>query len=139
MKRSLRWTWFVVFFFLPFLLGMGAFGDTPSNKIPVPDKKYRAQFIDQMDVVTECSDVSIEGNTFVDGKRGEGVFAVSFDRIRSVLFRMKDRELRGIVQMKEGNEIELVLNKDRKAFGRTPFGTFQIKLSGLKKMTLSSN
>lgn len=130
---------FVFLLFVPFLMGMGAFGETPANKIPVPDKKYRAEFIDQTDIVTECTDVSIEGNTFVDGKRGEGVFSVSFDRIRSILFRMKDRELRGTIKMKDGNEIELVLSKDRKAYGRTPFGTFQIKLSSLKKITFSSD
>jgi len=120
---------------VPLLAGMGVIGETPSNKIPVPDRKYQATFIDQLDVVTECSDVSIEGNTFIDGKRGEGTYAIAFDRIRSILFRMKEKELRGVVQLKDGNEMELVLNKDRKAFGKTEFGTFQIKLANLKKMS----
>jgi hypothetical protein len=134
MKQSWISATMTILCFIPVLFGMGVMGDTPSNKIPVPDKKYTATFIDQMDVVTECSEVSIEGNTFVDGKRGEGTYAISFDRIRSVLFRMKERELRGIVQLKDGTEIELVLNKDRKAYGKTEFGTFQIKLASLKKM-----
>jgi len=134
MKWSLRLAMITVLFFIPILLGMGVIGDSPTNKIPVPDKKYTVTFIDQMDVVTECSEVSIEGNTFIDGKRGEGIYAIAFDRIRIVLFRMKERELRGVVQLKDGSEIELVLNKDRKAYGKTEFGTFQIKLSNLKKM-----
>jgi hypothetical protein len=135
MKWSLRLAMITVLFFLPNPMGMGVIGDSPTNKIPVPDKKYTVTFIDQMDVVTECSEVSIEGNTFIDGKRGEGTYAIAFDRIRSVLFRMKERELRGAVQLKDGSEIELVLNKDRKAYGKTEFGTFQIKLANLKKMT----
>jgi hypothetical protein len=134
MKWSLRLAMITVLFFIPILLGMGVIGDSPTNKIPVPDKKYTVTFIDQMDVVTGCSEVSIEGNTFIDGKRGEGTYAIAFDRIRSVLFRMKERELLGVVQLRDGSEIELVLNKDRKAYGKTEFGTFQIKLSNLKKM-----
>ncbi len=135
MKWSLRLAIITFFFMIPIMLGMGVIGDSPTNKIPVPDKKYTVTFIDQMDFVTECSEVSIEGNTFIDGKRGEGTYAIAFDRIRSVLFRMKERELRGVVQLKDGSEIELVLNKDRKAYGKTEFGTFQIKLASLKKMT----
>lgn len=135
MKRSLRISVITVLFSIPILLGMGVVGESPSNKIPVPDKKYTVVFIDQMDIVTECSEASIEGNTFIDGKRGEGTYAIAFDRIRSILFRMKERELRGIVQLKDGLEIELVLNKDRKAYGKTEFGTFQIKLANLKKIT----
>jgi len=34
--------------------------------------------------------------------------------------------------------VEPVLNMDRKAYGKTEFGTFQIKLTGLKKMILQS-
>jgi len=37
----------------PVILGMGALGDSPANKIPVPDKKFTVTFIDQMDVVTK--------------------------------------------------------------------------------------
>jgi len=135
MSRFLRVVMISVLCLVPLLAGMGVIGETPSNKIPVPDRKYQATFIDQLDVVTECSDVSIEGNTFIDGKRGEGTYAIAFDRIRSILFRMKEKELRGVVQLKDGNEMELVLNKDRKAFGKTEFGTFQIKLANLKKMS----
>jgi hypothetical protein len=134
----MKWSWrlpmIAVLLCIPVLLGMGVIGESPTDKIPVPDKKYTVTFIDQMDVVTQCSETSIEGNTFVDGKKGEGTYAISFDRIRSILFRMKDRELRAIVQLKDGHEIELVLNKDRKAYGKTEFGTFQIKLAHLKKM-----
>jgi hypothetical protein len=135
MKRSWICVMTLVLSLAPILAGMGVIGDTPSNKIPVPDKKYQAVYIDQLDIVTECSDVSIEGHTFIDGKRGEGTYAIAFDRIRSVLFRMKEKELRGVVQLKDGHEIELILNKDRKAFGKTEFGTFQIKLANLKKMS----
>ncbi len=128
----------VVFFAVPFILGMGAFGEGPANKVPVPDKKYTTTFIDQMDVVTECSGVSIEGNTYLEGKKGEGVYTIPFDRIRNIVFRMKGGELRGIVKLTDGDDIDLVLKKEQKAYGRTQYGTFQIKLANLKKMIISA-
>jgi hypothetical protein len=33
----------------------------------------------------------------------------------------------------DGNSIELVIGKDKKVYGRTKFGTFQIRLNDLKK------
>ena len=38
--------------------------------------------------------------------------------------------------MPDGNSIELVIGKDKKAYGRTKFATFQIRLNDLKKMVI---
>jgi len=138
MNRYIGFTIAALLALTPLLLGMGIMGEGPANKIPVPDKRYTVTFIDQMDVVMECSEVSIEGNTFVDGKRGEGIVAIPFDRIRSILFQMKEKDLHGLIKLTDGTEVDLVLNKDRKAFGKTEYGTYQIKLSSLKKMIFPS-
>ncbi len=138
MKGSVRFLVPSLLLLVPLMLGMGALGEGPSDKIPVPGKHFRATFIDQRDVVTECSDVSIEGNTYIEGKKGEGVYTIPFDRIRSVLFHQKGGELRCSVRLTDGSEVELTLKKDRKAYGKTEFGTFQIKLADLKKMTIAS-
>jgi len=122
---------------LPLLLGMGSLtGGGSPGKIPQPVKKFTATFIDQMDVITECRDVSIEGETFLEGKRGDGTFTISFDNINYILFFLKEGRLTGIVKLHDGNTVELTLNKDHKAYGRTKYGTFQIKLSNLKKMII---
>ena len=56
---------------IPFMLGMGGFvEDNVSESIPVPEKKFSAIFVDQNDVLTECSEVSIAGKTFIEGKKG---------------------------------------------------------------------
>lgn len=63
---------------IPLLCGMGSLkGDSSPEKIPVPAKKFTVTFIDQADVITQCRDASIEGGTFIEGKRGEGTYAVS--------------------------------------------------------------
>jgi hypothetical protein len=127
----------LLFVSMPFLAGMGVFGEGPADKLPRTEKKYSAVFIDQMDVITECTEVSIEGNTFLDGKRGEGTLAVPFDKVKYVLFRQKNGELQALVRLQDGNETTLAVNKDRKAYGKTRQGVFQIKLSNLKKVTFS--
>jgi hypothetical protein len=122
---------------LPFLLAMGALsGESSPDKIPVPAKKFTATFIDQTDVITECRDVSIEGGTFIEGKRGEGTYALPFENIRSILVRVSDGKLQGIVTLHDGSTMELGLNKNQKAYGHTKYGTFQIRLSDLKKMII---
>jgi hypothetical protein len=121
---------------LPLLLGMGSQGGTPDDKIPVPEKKFTATFVDQMDVTTQCTDVSIGGGTSLQGNIGEGTYTVSFENIREVVFRQHAERLYGQVKMPDGNSIELVIGKDKKAYGRTKFGTFQIRLNDLKKMII---
>ncbi|MFH1081143.1 MAG: hypothetical protein V1766_12945 [Pseudomonadota bacterium] len=121
---------------LPLLLGMGSPGGTPVDKIPVPDKKFKATFIDQTDVATECTDVSIEGSTALQGKIGEGTYTVAFENIREVVFRQQAEKLYGQVKMPDGNSIELIIGKDKKAYGQTKFGTFQIRINDLKKMII---
>lgn len=124
--------------FLPFLLGMGSQGGTPVDKIPVPAKKFAATFVDQMDITTECTEVSIDGGTALQGKVGEGTYTVAFENIREIVFRQHQERLYGEVRMPDGNRIELVISKDKKAYGRTKFGTFQIRLNDLKKMIIEA-
>ncbi|MBA4396618.1 MAG: hypothetical protein C0394_04445 [Syntrophus sp. (in: bacteria)] len=121
---------------LPLLLGMGSQGGTPADKIPVPEKKFTATFVDQMDVTTLCIDVSIEGGTALQGKIGEGTYTLAFDNIREIVFRRHEEKLYGQIRMPDGGSIELVVAKDKKAYGRTKFGTFQIRLNDLKKMII---
>lgn len=122
--------------FVPVLLGMGQ-GPAAPDKIPVPAKKFAATFVDQMDMVTECNDVSIDGGTFLEGKRGGGNLTISFDLIDNVTMAMNANRLTGSVKFRDGNSVELVLKKDQNAYGQTKYGTFQIKLADLKKIIFS--
>ena len=118
----------------PLLLGMGGLTEVPVDKVPQTSRNFAATYVDQMDVITECTEASIDGKTFVEGKRGEGNLAVEFEKIKTINFRMKGGELIGQVLLSDGSETVLTMNKDKKAYGRTKYGAFQIKLSDLKKM-----
>lgn len=120
---------------VPLLMGLGSPGGAP-GKIPKPDKKFAATFVDHMDVVTDCRDVSIEGTTFFEGKRGGGILNIPFENITSVLFRLSGDKLIATVRLTGGNTMELTVEKKNRAYGTTDYGTFQIQLIDLKKMTL---
>jgi hypothetical protein len=135
--------WIGCFFLLiaiPLITGMGSLqGPASPEKIPIPAKKYTAVYVDQMDVSTECSEASIEGSTFFEGKKGEGTYTISFDNIDQISFRLNAEQLTGVVKLRDGGTSEFTLNKNQKAFGRTKYGTFQIKLSDLKKLVIGTS
>lgn len=122
---------------IPLLMAMGSMTGTTPGSVPKPAKPFRALFVDQMDVATEVREVTIEGNVFVEGKRGEGTYTVPFENIVKVEFLMRDGRLNGVISLKDGKTLELIVNKTHNAYGRTDFGTFQIRLGDLKMMTLN--
>lgn len=122
--------------FMPLLTAMGPAGGRPGS-IPVPAKKFAAVVTDQQDIVTEIQDVSIEGETFLEGKKGEGTFTVAFENMLAVNFLMNENRLSGQVKLSDGTVVTLGLNGTRKVFGRTPYGTFQITLGDIKKLAIS--
>jgi len=133
MKKNFR-SIVLLLFLLPLLVAMSSLQDQSPEKIPVPTKKYLATLIDLTDVMTDCREVSIEGATFLEGKRGNGSNSISFDNISEIAFLQEGEKLTGTVKLKDGNAINLALNKNQKAYGRTKYGTFQIKLSELKRL-----
>ncbi len=132
-----RFELFGILAVLPFLLAMGSLsGGASSEKIPSPERKFTAIFIDQMDMMAECTEASVEGETFLEGNKGKGVYTISFDKIRNVVFCLKGGKLSGSVELNDGGRTDLILKKDSRAYGKTKYGTFQIKLSNLKKMII---
>ncbi len=129
----------VVIIVVPLLMAMGGImGEDSSDKIPLPDEKFNAVYIDQLNVTTKCSSVSIQGTSFVEGKKGEGTYAIPFQNIASIIFLLRNGTLEGRITLKDGNETTLVLKKDQKAYGKAKYGTFQIKLIDLKKMVFTT-
>jgi len=126
----------IIFALIPLLTAMSALQNQSPEKIPVPEKKYFATFVDQTDIMTDCRDVSIDGETFLEGKRGNGTNTISFEIITEISFMREGEQLSGTIKLRDGNAIQLMLNKNQRAYGHTKYGTYQIKLSDLKKMTL---
>jgi hypothetical protein len=136
MKKS-KLTFLIFFGLLPILTAMSALQSQSPEKIPVPEKKYIATFVDQIDMITDCRNISIDGETFLEGKRGNGTNTIPFEIITEVSFIREGEKLNGVVKLRDGNVVELSLNKNQRAYGHTKYGTYQIKLADLKKMILS--
>jgi len=130
----------IVVLMIPFIMGMGAGtgGNVSPGKIPVPDRSFTGICIDQMDVATNCTDISIEGKTFVEGKMGEGTYTVDFQNIGSIDFLSAGDNMVGRLQLNDGIK-ELRMNGNSRVYGRTEYGTFQIKLSHLKRIVFVSS
>ncbi len=123
-------------FIVPLLMAMGGMQGQSPEKIPVPAKKFLATYIDQTDTVTDCRDASIAGETFLEGRRGNGTSAIPFENIQEVSFLSEGENLYGLIKLRDGSTVKLALNKNQLAYGRTQYGTFQIRLADLKRMTL---
>jgi hypothetical protein len=104
------------------------------DNIPKTAKNFKVTFTDQTDISTECTEVSIDGKTFLEGKKGDGVLTINFENIKSISLLNNNGILKGLVRLKDGNSLEINLIRDQKAYGRTKYGAFQIKLNDLKKI-----
>ncbi len=89
-----------------------------------------------MEIFTECSEASIDGTTYLEGKKGGGTYTLPFENIDQISLRMDAERLIGLAKLRDGEVFEFTLNKTQKAYGRTRYGTFQIQLSDLKKMVI---
>jgi len=129
---------FIVLILMPIMLGMGSLSESDSpEKIPVTKEKFGATFIDQMDVITECTGVSINGKTFIEGTKGNGLYTIAFKEISDIIFVQKAEKLSGMVRLINDERVEMVLKKDHKAYGKTKYGTFQIMLTKLSRMIVN--
>ncbi|MBN1472808.1 MAG: hypothetical protein JW925_13605 [Syntrophaceae bacterium] len=132
--------YFIILVALPFILGMSSFNGVSSpSKIPMTQKKYIVTFTDQMDVSTECRDASIDGLTLIEGQIGNGIHAINFDKIRHIVFHLRNENLFADITFIDGNFIELKVKKSAKAFGVTKYGTFEIRLIDLKKIIVEGS
>ncbi|MFH2012669.1 MAG: hypothetical protein ABIJ37_08235 [Pseudomonadota bacterium] len=133
MKKGLYFIAFLVVFI--FITGMGGLGGTPANKIPTPEKDFSATIIDKQDTVTKCKQVSREGDVFFLGKKGSGTVTIPFEKINTAEFESENNAMNVVVQLTDNQTIKIKMDKNQTFYGMTSFGTFQIGIIDLKKIT----
>ncbi len=121
---------------LLFLLGMGDLGGkAPKDKIPEPEKNFGAQVIDLQEVQTALTHFSQEGRVFLEGKRGKASITIPFEKISQIhLQNLKGDEISAKVSLRNGDKIEMQLNRKAIFYGKAKFGTFQIEAKDLKSI-----
>ena len=117
-----------------FLTGMGELTGEPENSVPTPDKNFNATFIDSQDIAVNCTQVSMDGEIFIWGKKGRGTVTISFEKIKTIEFMNTDNSVTAEVELKEGKKEKIEVDNDKMFYGNLEFGTFQIEARDLKKI-----
>ncbi len=119
-------------------VGMGGVGEEKLTKIPEPDDNFSATLIDQRDVSSRVTLFSLEGQTFLSGKRGGAMVSIPFENIKEINFYARGRDIFAMVTMKKEPQVELEMEKDRVFYGQLSYGLLSIKVEYVKKITIHS-
>jgi len=117
-------------------VGMGGLGEEELKKIPEPSDNFSATLIDQRDVSSSITVFSLEGQTFLSGKRGGATVSIPFENIKEIDFYARGRDIFAMVTMKEESQVELEMEKDRVFYGQLSYGLLSIKAEYVKKITI---
>jgi hypothetical protein len=120
------------------LLGMGGLGGRPQGTAPKPEENIRALIVDRAGVRTEVRQFSLEGNVFLDGRRGDGQMTVFFKNLRGITFgRVEGEVVSAELHYNNGETLRLNVRKRRVFYGDTRYGTFQIRAGNIRKIEFS--
>ena len=119
-----------------FLVGMCNIGGPLSVQVPEPETNYAATVVDQSDISTPLEKFSFRGQTFISGKMGDADVSVTFDKIESINFALRDDTLTAEVKLKNGKAIPVVMDKETVCYGRFEYGDFRIPVKSIRSITL---
>ena len=132
MKRTLSGSLFILICCLS--MGMGSMGDPVSVKAPEPDKNVMVTLIDQDDVSLELEKFTCDGQTYITGKMGKTDLSIDFEKIRSILSVDTSGQRKALVNLKDNQQVELVIEKDLPCFGTSSFADVRIMTHDIKKV-----
>ncbi|MEA3428702.1 MAG: hypothetical protein U9Q84_05715, partial [Thermodesulfobacteriota bacterium] len=116
-------------------LGMGGMGDGDQISVPEPEENYAVNLIDQSDVSIELEKFSCDGLTYIIGKLGRVEISIDFDKINSVFFLLQDKDVKAMVNLKDGKVVELVVDKKKPCYGVSSFADIRIEMQDIKRIT----
>jgi hypothetical protein len=134
MKRKIAGSLFIWICCLT--MGMGSMGEQASTKTPEPDKNFLATVVDQDDVSMELEKFSIDGKTYITGKMGKADLSIDFEKIRSILFVVKEDSITARVILEGQKEVEMTVVPAVPCFGISSFADVRIAARDIKKIVL---
>jgi hypothetical protein len=117
-------------------LGMGGLGEQDPTKTPEPAQDFSATVVDQRDIASDITLMSLEGQTFLIGKRGGATVSIPFENIKAIEFYMSGNDVYAAVAMKGQPQVELKMEKDRVLYGQLSYGHFAIKVEYIRKIII---
>ena len=117
-----------------FLTGMGNLGGAPAGTVPSVEEEIKARVTDQSGVVTALEHFSLDGQTVIEGERGNGSVTIQLRDIDTLTVRPaegKDK-ISATIKLKDGQEVQLLLRKRLFFNGSTGYGAFVIRAVDVK-------
>jgi hypothetical protein len=117
-----------------FLTGMGSLGGAPVGTVPKVEEEIKVKVTDQSGVVTTLEHFSLDGQTVIEGERGNGSVTIQLRDIESLTFRPSEGKdkISAAVKLKDGQEVHLQLRKRLFFNGSTGYGAFVIRAVDVK-------
>ncbi len=130
--------------YLPYLMGcifivtagMGSFGEQRSIEAPEPDTLYSATLVDQSDVSINLDKVSCNGQTYIFGYLGRSQLSIDFNKIRAIVFLLKDEKIQASITLTDGNTTEIIVEEDIPWHGVSAYADVRIDTKDIKKIVL---
>ena len=119
-----------------FCSGMGGLGGQDPTKIPEPAQNFSATVVDQRDIASDITRMSLEGQTFLVGKSGEATVSIPFENIKVIDFSMSGNELYAAVDLEGQPQVKLKMEKNRVLYGQLSYGNFAIKIEYIRKIII---
>ena len=121
----------------PFLLAMGFLGDPPAlEKAPEPAIRLDAVMLDSEGTSTRVTHVSYDGALYLPVYRGKALITVPLEQILRIDFGPKKSSTRQVtVHFKERPGETFFLDLRVLFVGKVPFGTYQIQVKDLERIT----
>ncbi|PKN13472.1 MAG: hypothetical protein CVU69_02020 [Deltaproteobacteria bacterium HGW-Deltaproteobacteria-4] len=112
-----------------FLTGMGNLGGAPVGTVPKVEEEIKAKVTDQSGIVTTLQQFSLDGQTVIEGERGNASVTIQLRDIDSLTLRTADEKDKIIatIKLKDGLEVQLHLRKRLIFNGSTGYGAFVIR------------
>lgn len=121
-----------------FLTGMGNLNGAPVGTVPKADEEIKATVTDQSGIVTKLEQFSLDGQTVVEGTRGNATVAIQLHDIETLtLSPIKgDDHIAAMIKFKDGQEVQLELRHRLIFNGSTGYGAFVIRADDVKQIRI---
>jgi hypothetical protein len=111
------------------LTGMGGLGGVPEGTIPEVKEDIGARLVDRSGTATELTRVSVDGNLFLEGMRGNGKVSIPLQEVmRLEVTAVAGETVAARLLLRNENTLNLSLRKRAVLYGDTGYGAYQIQL-----------
>jgi hypothetical protein len=117
---------------------MGNLGGAPVGTVPKVEEEIKAKVTDQGGVVTTLQQFSLDGQTAIEGERGNASVTIQLRYIDGLALRPSEAKdkITAIIKLKDGQEVQLQLRKRLIFNGSTGYGAFVIRAVDVNRIDI---